>query len=174
MNDNALTADTIFDIGESHCIVESESSPGLFHHIYMISGYCANLKEIVAHANTRRKLQDITELCVLPELDANMRAMYYYIAEAAICKDSWYREMEKPETLENVSEFVKSRTDDSNHLPVPINSITVKSISDKESESDTESIEKHTSDKEDDLALENFVTAIDNFNDKVKLSHAKG
>ena len=60
------------------------------------------------------------------------------------------------------------RTNNCDILPVPINSIR-----DKESESDPESIEQQSSDEDEDLALEDFVTAIDDFKNKIKLSYAK-
>ena len=172
LKDNTIAADKIFHIGESHYIVESESSPDLFYHINMISGYC----ECKAgrncgpckHKKAVTKHYGVAEFCVLPELDTKMRAMYHYIAEAVVCKDSWYRDLERPEVIENVSEFVKSRTNNCDILPVPINSIR-----DKESESDPESIEQQSSDEDEDLALEDFVTAIDDFKNKIKLSYAK-
>ena len=172
LKNDVIAAEKIYNIGERNFIVESESSPDLFYRINMMSGYC----ECKAgrncgpckHKKAVAKHYGIAEFCALPELDAKMRAMYHYIAEAVICKDSWYRDLERPEVIENVSEFVKSRTNNCDILPVPINSIR-----DKESESDPESIEQQSSDEDEDLALEDFVTAIDDFKNKIKLSYAK-
>ena len=172
LKNDVIAAEKIYNIGERNFIVESESSPDLFYRINMMSGYC----ECKAgrncgpckHNKAVAKHYGFAEICALPELDAKMRAIYHYIAEAVICKDSLYRHLERPEVIENVSEFVKSRTNNCDILPVPINSIR-----DKESESDPESIEQQSSDEDEDLALEDFVTAIDDFKNKIKLSYAK-
>ena len=47
-------------------------------------------------------------VCLILEMDDLVLSV---LAEAVICKDSWYRDLETPEIFENVSEFVKNKTE---------------------------------------------------------------
>ena len=109
-----ITEDQIFDIGESNYIVESERTSGIFYHVNMVTGLCeckagANCGPC-KHKGAIAKHKGLAEFNVLPEFDARIRGLYHYIAEAAICNDTWYRDLKKPDQIEHVSVFVDSRT----------------------------------------------------------------
>ena len=42
------------------------------------------------------KYFNIAEFSVLPKCDVKMRALYHYIAEGIICKNTWYRDWNHP------------------------------------------------------------------------------
>lgn len=171
LKESTITAEKIFDIGEFNFIVESESSPDVFYHVNMRTGYC----ECKAGANCgpckhKRAIathRGIAEFSVLPEVDAKMRGLYHYIADATVCKNTWYRDLENPDVIENISEFVETRTEANDIVSFPVNL----DIIEENDGSDNESLDNESSD--DDLDLENFVTAIDAFKNKVKLSYTK-
>ena len=52
-------------------------------------------------------------------LNFQYRALYHYIAEATFCQNDWYRELENPEVIEDVSEFIEKRTNNHEVLPIP-------------------------------------------------------
>ena len=168
---NNIAEENIFDIGESNFIVESELSPDIHYYVNMISGFCECKAGLncgpCKHKKAISTHKGLAEFSVLPEHDPKMRAMYHYIAEATFCQNAWYRELENPEVIEDVSEFIEKRTNNHEVLPIPAGFGEA-----NESVSDSEQIESEDSDDED-LALGDFITAVDAFKSKVSSSYAK-
>ena len=166
----SITAEKISDIGETNLIVESESND-MFYEVNMVTGFCecqaGNNCGPCKHKQAITKHKGITEFTVLPEIDSNMRAMYHFIAENTVCKSTWYRNLENPDVIESVEEFVQKRIE-----AVPIESVqTTHPSNDDENISPNESMESEESD--DEIDLENFVTAMDAFKNKVKQVYNK-
>ena len=184
--ESSITEDKISDIGESNFIVESESDENTSYYVNMITGYC----ECKAgkncgpckHKKAIAKYKGIAEFSVLPELDAKMRAMYHYIAQSTICKSSWYRDLENPDVIENVAEFVENRIE-SNELPETYNDTHSCENNENEQYNDTHSCENNEneqssssiseSDSDTSANLGKFVSAIDAFKNKVKSVYNK-
>ena len=179
VKESTFTADKIIDIGELNFLVESESSQDVFYHVNMLSGLC----ECKAGANCgpckhKRAIathKGIAEFSVLPEMDAKIRALYHYIADATILKNTWYRGLENPDVVENIAEFVEKRIepDDVDNIAVA-NEINVEEPNEIIDDKDGSEDESNASESSDDeLELDKFVEALDGFKNKVKLSYSK-
>ena len=62
------------------------------------------------HVSTRKQLLS-TEFSVLPRLDPKMRSLYHYISTGQTCEDSWYRNLDAPDDIDNISDFVCNRVE---------------------------------------------------------------
>ena len=62
------------------------------------------------HKGSVSKYKILAEFNVLPESDVNIRALYHYIADGAVCTNSRYRDLNHPNKVLNVSKFVEDRT----------------------------------------------------------------
>ena len=169
-----IREDQIFEIGEFNFIVESEKNLDVFYHVNMISGFCECKAGFnrgpCKHKRAIAKYKRFAEFSVLPELDAKIRALYHYIADAAVCKSSWYRDLDNPDEIANVSEFVQNRTEDRECVSeiVPAD----RENSDEKINISSEEGYEDGSDNEDaDDVLDKFVTALDAFKSKVVASY---
>ena len=102
---------------------ESKFEAGVGYYINMTSGLCECKAGLncgpCKHKKAISTHKGLAEFSVLPEHDPKMRAMYHYIAEATFCQNAWYRELENPEVIEDVSEFIEKRTNNHEVLPIP-------------------------------------------------------
>ena len=168
-----LKKEQIFEIGESNFIVESEKTPDVFYRVDMRTGFCECKAGMncgpCKHKRAIATHKGFAEFSVLPEFDANIRGLYHYIADAAVCENSWYRDLNNPEEVENVTDFVETRTEEAELRHENIESANVDdAIRDISSE---ESVQEESSD--DENVLDNFVTAIDSFKAKIITSYGK-
>ena len=62
------------------------------------------------HKGAVSKYKNLAEFNVLPESDVNIRALYHYIADGTVCTDLWYRDLNQPNKVLNVSKFIEDRT----------------------------------------------------------------
>ena len=166
-----IREDQIFDIGESNYIVQSEKNPEVFYHVNMFTGSCeckagANCGPC-KHKKAIATHKGVAEFSVLPEFDAKARGLYHYIAEATLCKDTWYRDLEKPEHLEHVSDYVNSRVGNSEMRGNDDIEIIKENVNEIVKEEDSED------ETEEDNTLENFVEVVDIFKNKIVSSYGE-
>ena len=171
-----IREDQIFNIGENIFIVESEKSPEVFYRVDMSSGFCeckaGNNCGPCKHKRAISKHKGLAEFTVLPESDAKIRALYHYIADATVCKNSWYRDLNNPDQIEEISEFVEGRTEESEIVNEP----AIESIENNDeirglSADESEECEDESSD--DNGVMNQFITAMDEFKSKVTSAYGK-
>lgn len=167
----------IFDIGESHFIVESESTPDVHYQVDMNSGFCECKAGVncgpCKHKKAITKYKGLAEFTVLPECDAKARALYHYIAEATVCKSSWYRDLkDTSENIQNVTDFVDKRTENiKRNDPIIIGEEVNIDNSNLDYSSTEESIEEESSEEE---TVDKFIGAMDAFKTKIISSYVPG
>lgn len=174
---NNIEADKIFDIGESNFIVESEKVPDTFYYVNMKSGFCEckagqncgpckHKKAISIHHN-------ISEFSVLPQFDSKIRALYHYIAEGAICKSSWYRDLENTNVDDEIVDFVEARAQDMNIIPQETFSNNHDYENDIESNQNDEVSTDDDERDDDEEVLGGLVTALESFKDRIQREYNK-
>ena len=166
----AIKEEQIIDLGENKFIVESEKNAEVFYQVDMVSGFCECKSGIncgpCKHKDAITKYFNIAEFSVLPECDVKMRALYHYIAEGIICKNTWYRDLESTCTVTDVASFVEKRTEENierpseENLQEPVSEL-------QQPPSDISSNESDTEIDDTEETLNQFVSAIDQFKNKV-------
>ena len=168
----------ITELGDSKFIVESQSNPEVIYQVDMVSGFCDCKSGMncgpCKHKDAISKYFKIAEFSVLPECDANMRAMYHYIAEGIVCDNTWYRDLETPSTVPDIASFVKNRTE-GNVKSSHEENIQRDSVNDLNLLPDDDSSSNESAPEIDDTeeTLNQFASVMDQFKNKV-ISSYKG
>ena len=167
-NTNKIKEEQITDLGDSKFIVESENNPDVFYNVDMISGYCDCKAGIncgpCKHKDAVAKYHNIAEFSILPDCDQNMRALYHFIAEGTVCKNTWYRDLHTPDNVTDIDRFVETRLETS--VNTNANRDNVENVSLNIIEEPAEDITNESSESESDgneEILDAFVSAMDDF-----------
>ena len=110
--ETTLTAEQVVEIckEEGIYIVSSQSNPDVFYSLCMKTGYCecpaGKTCSPCVHKSAVSKYYNTAEFCVVPETDANMKALLHYVATGSQMEGYWYRPINNPEAVCDVSEFV--------------------------------------------------------------------
>ena len=171
-----IKEDHIIEAGEYTFLVRSETNQDIFYHLDMASGFCeckagSNCGPC-KHKGAVSKYKNLAEFNVLPESDVNIRALYHYIADGTVCTDSWYRDLNQPNEVLNVSKFVEDRT---TALPIFDTSTGINLLDNTSGEGNSrleneQSWEEEGTDEEDDDkddVLTHFAEAMDMFKAKI-------
>ena len=115
------------------------------------------------HKAAISQIYNISEFCVLPESDQNIRGLDHYIADGVVCANSWYRDLNKPEHETDVNNFVETSTNKIGDLGMNIEVInTIENASEAEAEVGHYSNHEYSSDEdENNDILDNFEIAMD-------------
>ena len=170
--ENAITENHIVELGELKFLVASEKNPEIFYHVDMVSGFCeckagSNCGPC-KHKGAISKFKGYAEFSVLPYSDSKIRALYHYIADGTVCSNSWYRDLNTPDAITNVGQFVETRTEnDSNDiLPTDSRNSFVPPMLDREDTPHSEEDEDEDEDDQDNV-LNEFIESMDLFKAKV-------
>ena len=101
-------------------------------------------------------IYNISEFCVLPESDQNIRGLYHYIADGVVFGNTWYRDLNKPEHETDVNNFLETRTNKIGDLGMIIEvTNTIENASETEAEVGHNTNHENSSDKDENkLELE--------------------
>ena len=165
-----ITEDDIIDVGEHKFIVQSEKNKEIFYNVDMVSGFCdckaGRNCGPCKHKGAISKFKKISEFSILPESDVKSRALYHYIAEGKVCNDTWYRDLDDPNHVTDVSVFVEERS----NIPGPSTQaiqIENEASSDIVHESDESNTEVSEDDDDREEILGQFREAMDTLKDKI-------
>ena len=171
-----IQEDQIIELGEFKFMVGSEKNPDLFYQVDMLSGFCeckagANCGPC-KHKDAVSKFFKIAEFSVLPNSDKNIRGLYHYIADGIVCTNSWYRDLNNPDQVDDVSTFVENRKsnvtsdlingEDTVNPEIPS---TLRDDSSDDNDSGKSDVDEET--------VNNFITAMDALKAKVVSSYDK-
>ena len=108
------------------------------------------------HKAAISQIYNISEFCVLPESDQNIRGLDHYIADGVVCANSGYRDLNKPEHETNVDNFVDISTNKIGDLGMIIEvTNTIENASETEAEVGHNTNHENGSDKDENkLELE--------------------
>ena len=70
-----------------------------------VGGWGYIYPKVVFDSFPKKKRQSI-----YTESDVNIRALYHCIADGTVCTELWYRDLNQPNKVLNVSKFVEDRT----------------------------------------------------------------
>ena len=179
-NATKIREDQIIDIGDLKYIVESETKEDTFYRVDMRSGFCeckaGNNCGPCKHKAAISQICNVSEFCVLPEFDQNIRGLHHYIADGVVCANSWYRDLDKPEHETDVHSFVETRSKkiDDRDTNTEVTNTIENTISDIQVEEGHDNNHEISSDEDgNNDILNNFEKAMDLFKQKVVTSYSK-
>ena len=114
------------------------------------------------------KYYGIAQFSVLPEYDAGARGLYHFLAWGNHLDERWYRDMNQPDQIPNVAEYVNNHLDDVTQAcddnilePEDIENVNM-SVEEDAMEQSEESEEEIESDDDCQQKLESFKSVINN------------
>ena len=98
-----IQEDQIIELGGFKFLVGSEKNPDLFYQVDMLSGFC----ECKAGANCGPCKHKDAVSKFLSSVSCLTRTKMY-IADGIVCTNSWYRDLDNPDQVDDVSTFVET------------------------------------------------------------------